>query len=381
MNKPATTRNTGRIAEIHTPDSLANILNNTLQSPIDRRRFLIEGVYADGKGKLYGQSYYDTLVDTATQRKLTLRVPKTLKPQLLDGLRYTFSGYLNRSIPNRPDLGISLHFNIVEVVGDAGRPPIDDGGGADLLAKKSESGFKNVEKFIFSQLSQDKKVVVHLIVGNEAITDNDLILGMGDALSVYDLQEHRINLNDVEEIVSRITGLDQEDECIIAVVRGGGELAIFDDERIAGRVLSLDNILVTAIGHTTDVSLLDRVADRSFATPSFLGAFFKEAVARVAQSTEDSDRRDSTVKRLREDNDRLRRANDRLTRMITQKDRVLDGIRDSVSSTERIVNLVSSRMIQVASRYSIRNLVISFLLGVIVTTYFSDIVEAMRALL
>lgn len=369
--------------ETFTPDSLANILNNSLQSPIDRRRFLIEGVYSDRKGILYsnGQSYYDDIVDAVTGKKLALKVHKNIKPRLQDGVRYTFSGYLNRLIPNQPKLSISLHFNIVDVLGDTGKHAIGGDEKAELLGQKSENGFKNVKKFIFTQLARDKRTVIHLIVGNEAITDNDFIIGMGASLSTYDVQEHRINLNRVEEIVSKLAELDQEDECIVAVVRGGGELAIFEDVRIAESVLSLKNFLVTAIGHATDVSLLDRVADKSFDTPSFLGSFFKDTAAQYAQKEEESDRRDSMIENLRQEKNRLQKSNDRLTRMMGQKDKALDGIRDSVSSTERTVRLVSSRMIQVASRCSVRNLAISFLLGVITTVFFPDIMQALRHLL
>jgi len=83
------------------------------------------------------------------------------------------------------------------------------------------------------QLIRQYKVVAVLIVGNEAITDNDFVIGMGDALAVYEVKEHRINLNSPNEIITKIAALDKEDECIIALVRGGGDLDIFNDVSIA----------------------------------------------------------------------------------------------------------------------------------------------------
>ncbi len=134
MTKPVNTQG----ADVYTPDSLANILNNSLQSSIDQRRFLIEGVYSDKKGKLYFEShYYDSIVDTVTGKKLALRVHKNIKPRLQEGVRYTFSGYLNRSIPNRSELSISLNFNIVDVLGDTGKHAKGEGQKAELLGQKS----------------------------------------------------------------------------------------------------------------------------------------------------------------------------------------------------------------------------------------------------
>lgn len=147
----------------HTPESLSNFLSDSLQSPMDRTLFQIEGVYSDGKGKVYGQLYYDSLVDTVTERKLTLRIPKNIKLQLVDGVCYQFSGFLNRMIPNRQDINISLNFHVMKVLGDRGKPSENIAAGAMLLEEKSEQGFKNVEKFIFTQFSKSKKPVVHLV--------------------------------------------------------------------------------------------------------------------------------------------------------------------------------------------------------------------------
>jgi len=366
---------------VHTPESLTNMLNDSLQSPTDRKLFQIEGVYSDGKGKIYGQWYYDNIIDAVTERKLTLRMPKNVKPLLLDGVCYKFSGFLNHSIPNRQDLNISLNFHVLKVLGDHGKLSGKESGRAELLEKKSESGFKNVEKFIFTQFSKGRKALIHLVVGNEAITDSDFIIGMGDSLSVYEVNEHRINLNSVDEIVAKISELDNEDECIIAVVRGGGELSIFDDVQIARSVLSLKNVFVTAIGHATDVSVLDRIADQSFDTPSFLGSFFKESASLYTRREEESDRRDSIIKGLRQDNERLHRSNEDLINKMSQKDVALNGIWSDVLSTEEAVNRISSRMIQIASRHSVGNLIVSFLLGVIVTVFFSDIMQMIDGLM
>src|SRR5687767_505139 len=67
-------------------------------------------------------------------------------------------------------------------------------------------------------------------------------------------------------MVNRIPSLDL---CIIG--RGGGskeDLSAFDDERVCRAVAALRAPCISAVGHETDVSLTDLVADARAATPS-----------------------------------------------------------------------------------------------------------------
>lgn len=67
-------------------------------------------------------------------------------------------------------------------------------------------------------------------------------------------------------LVNRLTGIDL---CIIG--RGGGskdDLSAFDDEKVCRAVAALRVPTISAVGHETDASLTDLVADRRAATPS-----------------------------------------------------------------------------------------------------------------
>lgn len=58
---------------------------------------------------------------------------------------------------------------------------------------------------------------------------------------------------------------------LIAIVRGGGaatDLAVFDQERLARAIATCRLPVFTGIGHQTDESIADRVAARSFKTPT-----------------------------------------------------------------------------------------------------------------
>ncbi len=72
------------------------------------------------------------------------------------------------------------------------------------------------------------------------------------------------------DIVNRLTDAD-----LILLVRGGGapeELAAFNEERLARAIYGSRVPVVTGVGHETDYTIADFVADRRAATPSLAAA-------------------------------------------------------------------------------------------------------------
>lgn len=74
-----------------------------------------------------------------------------------------------------------------------------------------------------------------------------------------------------ESVVSAIQRLQGADVDVIVVARGGGpaeDLWAFNDERIVRSIFASGIVVVSAIGHETDTSLTDLVADVRAPTPS-----------------------------------------------------------------------------------------------------------------
>ena len=84
------------------------------------------------------------------------------------------------------------------------------------------------------------------------------------------------------QIVAALAALDELHLDVICVVRGGGskgDLACFDDERVARAIATSSTPVWTGIGHTGDESVADLVAHTRAITPTKLG---EELVTRVS---------------------------------------------------------------------------------------------------
>jgi exodeoxyribonuclease VII large subunit len=84
------------------------------------------------------------------------------------------------------------------------------------------------------------------------------------------------------QIVAAIEALDAAQVDIICLVRGGGskgDLACFDDERVARAIAAASKPVFTGIGHTGDESIADLVAHTRAITPTKLGEEIASIVA------------------------------------------------------------------------------------------------------
>jgi len=85
------------------------------------------------------------------------------------------------------------------------------------------------------------------------------------------------------QIVAALETLDQHGVDIICLVRGGGskgDLASFDDERVARAIAASSTPIFTGIGHTGDESIADLVAHTRAITPTKLG----EEISAIVES-------------------------------------------------------------------------------------------------
>lgn len=158
-----------------------------------------------------------------------------------------------------------------------------------------------------------------------------------------------------EEIAAAIEALNRRNRADVAILaRGGGsleDLAAFNSERVARAIFASHIPLISAVGHETDVSIADFVADRRAPTPSAaaeLAVPVKEELVRSCDHltsaleirlrrhvTEKRRRLDETLKRLvhpkRRLADLLMRVDDLTARLHRGMDSNLDRRRERLS--------------------------------------------------
>ena len=103
---------------------------------------------------------------------------------------------------------------------------------------------------------------------------------------------------------------DQFDVDVMVVVRGGGartDLAVFDHEAVARAIAECPLPVIVGVGHETDRSVADEVAQRSVKTPTAAAKVLVETVADFDARLNDATQRISALTHLH-----LIRANERL---------------------------------------------------------------------
>ncbi len=143
-----------------------------------------------------------------------------------------------------------------------------------LLQAKATAGYRDVNGFIKAKILNTERISINIIIGKTAIIDTDITHQLQDATGFYDLSFTRINLSNENEIIAALKSAAAD---IVIISRGGGErMEIFDRPSIAAVALSIKPLFVTAIGHSQDNSLLQKIADKAFITPTALGQYLND---------------------------------------------------------------------------------------------------------
>ncbi len=152
------------------------------------------------------------------------------------------------------------------------------------------------------------------------------------------------------QIAGALGVLDQHGVDIICVVRGGGskgDLASFDDERVARAIANCATPVFTGIGHTGDESVADLVAHTRAITPTKLG---EEVVGIVARWYE-ANVQDPSRRLLDYSRDVLDEAS---TYLSERRRTMMFAVRDRLRAEERHLATTRDRLV-VQSRAVVRS--------------------------
>jgi exodeoxyribonuclease VII large subunit len=275
---------------VYSPGTLLGVYANALHTPLDGNIVLAKGVFQPSKSpKEYNGYYYDTIKSPNDNKSITARIPSLLRSKLENNSIYIFKGYVEKRINFS---SIELVFVVDDILQkEENQISEEEIKRFELLQKKVTKGFRDFESIVKEHIFNGTVLKIANLYGNAAIVDEDFELGIGNDIIRFSISKHRCNFSSKTDLIASIQRLKVLDYDVIAIVRGGGDkasLEVFNDPELGNEAISINQILVTALGHTVDETMLDKIADKKFALPHDYGNSLKvwvdEATAEQSKS-------------------------------------------------------------------------------------------------
>ncbi|WP_289645154.1 exodeoxyribonuclease VII large subunit [Maribacter aestuarii] len=261
-----------------TVDSLTEICRNTLTTPFDEKIIGLEGFYSPGQNKKYGNVYYDTLHDENKLSKFTLVVPEKIREYLKPKQYYVFEGHLIKTINSINDGTIRLLFRVTKLKDKKDEFQFISKDEFSVVQERFKRPIPFLDQLLLDRISNGQKPLINIITGNNSIVGEDYRNQLIDS-DFYVINEHLVNLSNTTDLEKKIKQLSKQESDLLVVMRGGGSgLEIFNDVKLCQASLECSMAFATAIGHMEDVTLLEKCADKGFATPTAFGSFLQKIV-------------------------------------------------------------------------------------------------------
>ncbi|AZB17274.1 hypothetical protein EG352_05560 [Chryseobacterium indologenes] len=275
--------------QIYSPGSVLGLFSNALKLNATINLIYLKGRYAFGGGKAYGNYYYDNLFSESDNISIGVRVSALLRSKIENNEVYTLRGYIEKSIKNS---SVELRFVVDEIIQQEERAISEEElQRYELIQKKLEKGSKDLESMIRDKILKDEPIRIANIYGNNAIVQRDFAEGLDVSQKYFQISEYTCSITSSTSIVSKLEEVSVLDYDIIALVRGGGDrqsMETFNDIVLSELFIDLQAVTVTAIGHTVDETLLDKLADKRFHLPHDYGAGLHAIVEKLSHEKSNS---------------------------------------------------------------------------------------------
>ena len=159
----------------------------------------------------------------------------------------------------------------------------------DLARQRQETIARLQQEGVFEM---NKALVLPTIVHRIAVISAESAAGYGDFCHQLSQAGFRFETtlfaaimqgeNAAKSIISALTAIAAQEEEFeaVAIIRGGGattDLSCFDDYNLCNHCAQFPLPIISGIGHTRDISVLDMVAFRALKTPTAVAQFFVDA--------------------------------------------------------------------------------------------------------
>lgn len=259
-----------------TCQTLRELYVQSLVSNFHGKQLFLEGFFVDLKRNISRQGhYYDAIRDRDTNIEITLRLSEDHKALLEHDCYYEFKGYVNKK-QSFQDSKVDIFFHVTQVCEKKIEIQSFNPAEYDLLKVRHQRGFYRIEQDIAAKLFIEEKPKILYITGNGSIVEHDFYSNL-ISKDLYDITIKKVSFASKTGIIELLKEVQEYD--YFAIVRGGGDgLKVFDQEDLCRKILETKVPFITAIGHVTNVTLLEKVADKGYGTPSNFGKVLQELV-------------------------------------------------------------------------------------------------------
>lgn len=257
---------------VYSPASVIGLFSNALKLNATVNIIYLKGRYSFGGGKVYGNYFYDLLFSEGDHVSIGVRISSLLRSKMINNELYTLRGFIEKSIKNS---SIELRFVVDEIIQKEERSISEEElHRYELIQKKLELGSKDLETLVRNKMLKNEKVRVANIYGNNAIVQKDFAEGLDVSGQYFEIHDHSCSITSSTAIISKLNEISSMEYDIVALVRGGGDrqsMETFNNIQLSELFIELNTLTVTAIGHTIDETLLDKLADKRFHLPHDYG--------------------------------------------------------------------------------------------------------------
>jgi len=258
--------------------TLLSLYANSLSSTIDGKLIEVEAFFSDNNNKLYGQYYYDEIVSKEKQHKITIQITEGIKSKIVSGSYYNFQGYMCRGRSLDNDSRLKVFFRVAKILEHKEEVQHFSKVEYDIIRARFDREFPIIQDILLSKIEREIKPNLDIIIGVQSTSHDDYINQLKDK-HLYNIRHHNCNLSTKVEMVKFLEDYNFEDSDLLIILRGGGSgLEVFNDIELCKLFIDLKTPFITGIGHDKDKTLLQRISDMGFSTPTAVGIFLQKIV-------------------------------------------------------------------------------------------------------
>lgn len=261
-----------------TVTTLLSLYANSLSSTLDGQIIDLEGFYFDNQGKLYGKYYYDEVVSKDKKNRITTQFTNAIKTQLVSGQYYKLQGFMTKSNALDNDSRLKVFFTTTKVLKLEKEVQLVTKVEYDIMRSRFDRDFPFIQDILLEKIEKDTKPKIDIIIGVQSTSEDDYSNQLVDR-NYYNIRHHKCNLSSEIGVIEFLNTYDFKDSDLLVFLRGGGSgLEVFDHIELCKTAIELSIPFVTGIGHDADRTLLEKVSDRGFSTPTSVGVFLQKIV-------------------------------------------------------------------------------------------------------